>query len=230
MVRSVRWGLLLLLALVTAGWLGAESTALLAAEASQRADTWEFSLPVRYVNGQTIDATHGSSIDINSDLGWGFGFGYNMSEKVELTFAFAWMNANYKVKWASATDPGTFSTGSGSMDVGSTNIGVNYNFMPKTITPYVSGTIAWNWVDTNIPTAPPQTGCWWDPWYGYICTTYQNTANFSGFSYGLGLGVRIEPKESFYFKIGLDDMWQDWGGDLKVDPILSYRAEMGWKF
>ena len=228
MSRGMRYGMLLLLATVTVGWIGADGSGLLAAEASQRAETWEFYMPIRYIGGQTLDFDGGTKLDISDDLGWGFGFGYNLNEKMELTFDFAWMSAGYTVDYA--TDLGGTVSASGDMDVSTTNVTFNYNFMPKTITPYISGGIGWNWIDTNIPTGSDYVGCYWDPWYGYICYEYQETVTESGFSYGLGLGVRFEPKESFYFRVGLNNMWQDFGTYADTPDFLTYRIDMGWKF
>ena len=34
------------------------------------------------------------------------------------------------------------------------------------------------------------TGCWWDPWWGYICTEFYDTYSATNFSYGAGVGLR----------------------------------------
>jgi len=229
MRQRMRYGMLLLLAMLTVGWIGADASGLFAAEASSRAETWEFMIPIRYVDGQTLDADGGTKLDLSSDLGWGFAFGYNLNEKMELTFEFDWMNMDYDVEYVTDV-PGTTVTASGEMDVSVTQVNFIYNFMPKTITPYISAGFGWSWIDSNIPTGSDYVGCYWDPWYGYICYEYQETVTESGFNYGLGLGVRIEPKESFYFQVGLNEFWQDMGGKIDTPGFLSYRLQMGWKF
>ena len=229
MRQRMRYGMLLLLAAVTVGWIGADVSGLFAAEASSRAETWEFFMPIRYVGGQTIDFDGGTKIDMASDLGWGFGFGYNMNEKIELTGEFSWMSNSYTVDYVTDV-PGTTVSATGDMDVSTMQFNFIYNFMPKTITPYISAGFGWAWVDTNIPTGSDYVGCYWDPWYGYICYEYQETVTDTGFNYGLGLGVRFEPKESFYFEIGLNENWQDFGDHADTPAILSYRLQMGWKF
>ena len=62
--------------------------------------------------------------------------------------------------------------------------------MTGRFTPFITTGIGWNFVDTNIPTEPPQVGCWWNPWYGYICEGFQDTKNVDGFAYQLGAGMR----------------------------------------
>lgn len=230
MRRTVRWGVIVLATAMTLVGLAADSSGVLAAE-STRTDTWELIIPVRYFPDKNIEFDHGTNIDLHDDIGWGFGFGYNFNEHSNIDFEMGWTNANYKVEFASADNPPKASaSATGSLDVFSSQFNFTYNFMAKTVTPYVSAGLGWNWLDTNIPTGPPQTGCWWDPWYGYICNTYQDTASEQGFNYGFGLGVRIEPKDSFFLRFGINDNWQDFGDQASDTDILSYRLDMGWKF
>ncbi len=226
-----RWGTVLLLAMATV-WLAADvSEALAVGRDSARAESWEFTLPVRFVTGETIDFEHGTSIKTQDDIGWGFGLGYNMTDHINMDLEFAWSSVNYDLKLASAeVPPRAELTGSGIMDVTTTQFNFTYYFQPKSITAYVSAGFGWNWFDSNIPSGPATGGCWWDPWYGYICGTYQNTYSTTTFTYGLGAGVRIEPKDNLFIRLGLNDNWQDFGSHSGTKDILTYRLEMGWKF
>src|SRR5262245_11351854 len=122
MRQSKRWGVLFLLVLATMVWVAADSSMARAElKKSNRAQTWEFTLPIRYFPGYKVDFDGGSSIDLNDDLGWGFGFGYNFNEKMNLDFEFAWMSANYKATFASADFPALPDyTASGTYDASST--------------------------------------------------------------------------------------------------------------
>src|SRR4030095_12744491 len=96
-------------------------------KASNRAQTWEFTIPVRYFPGYNVDFDGGSSVDLNDDLGWGFGFGYNFNEKLNLNFEFAWMSANYKATFASAEAPPIADfTASGTYDASSSTVTLTY--------------------------------------------------------------------------------------------------------
>jgi len=226
------WAIILLLAATTVGWLAAGSSAAWAGmDKSERTDTWEFTVPIRFIPSKTIDFDHGSTVDLHQDMGWGFGFGYNFNEHMNLDFEWSWMNANYTVKWSSADNPpGPSAEGTGSLDISVTQINFTYYFMPKTFTPYLSGGFGWSWYDTNIPQGPPQTGCYWDPWYGYVCSTFQDTKSGSGTNYGFGAGVRFEPKQSFFIRVGVNDNWQSFGSYSGSPAFLSYRFDFGWKF
>jgi len=232
MRQRVQWAMIILLVLGTVAGIAADSSRLMAEiKASNRAQTWEFTIPVRYFPGYNVDFDGGSSVDLNDDLGWGFGFGYNFNEKLNLNFEFAWMSANYKATFASAEAPPIADfTASGTYDASSSTVNLTYYFMPKTFTPYISGGVGWTWIDSNIPVGPPQGFCWWDPWYGQVCSGYQPTAEESGWSYGFGLGVRFEPKESFFLRVGANDNWQDFGGHAGTTDFWSYRLDLGWRF
>jgi opacity protein-like surface antigen len=231
MNQRKRWVVTLLLALGTVGWFAAGASRIHAATESNRAETWEFSIPIRYLPGYKADFDGGSSIEINDDIGWGFGLGYNFNEHLNLDFEFAWTSANYKATIANADglSPNPLFTTSGTLDATSSTFNLTYNFMSKTFTPYISVGVGWSWIDSNIVDGPPETYCWWDPWYGYICGSYVDTATASGYSYGFGAGLRFEPKESFFLRVGINDNWQDYGNGSSPD-FLSYRLDMGWKF
>ncbi|MBK7904348.1 MAG: hypothetical protein IPJ97_16435 [Proteobacteria bacterium] len=64
-----------------------------------------------------------------------------------------------------------------------------YTFLTGPLTPYVVGGVGWAWVDTNIASAPPEVGCWWHPWWGYICTSWQDTRTVDGLAYEVGIGM-----------------------------------------
>ncbi len=223
-------GIVLLLAVATV-WVAADvSTVLAAGRESNRTETWEFTLPVRFYGGQTFDTGHGTSIDVNDDLGWGFGLGYNMTEKININMEFAWSSASYNATIGTNDAENEFATASGYLDMASTQFNLTYNFMASSFTPYVSAGVGWNWVDSNIPSGPSYGTCWWDPWYGYICGAYQSTYSTSAFNYGLGAGLRFEPKSNVFLRLGLNDNWQDFGGNAGTFDVITYRLEIGWKF
>jgi opacity protein-like surface antigen len=221
-------------ALMTVGLLASDNSGVFAAvKNSNRTDTWEFTIPVRYINGGSADFEGGTSISFDDDVSWGFGFGYNFNEKFNLDFEISWSDFNYDVEFASADTPALPSVkATGSMDASNSSFNFTYNIMAKTITPYVSAGIGWTWVDTNIPSGSPDIGCWWDPWYGQICTSYQDTFEDDAFSYGLGAGVRVEVTDTFFLRLGVNNVWQDFGGSDydKTPEVFSVRMDIAWKF
>jgi opacity protein-like surface antigen len=232
MRRRTRWGLLLIVALTIVGTCAMDGPNLFAAvKNSDRAMAWEFTIPIRYINGTSIEAEGGTSVSFDDDVSWGFGFGYNFNEKFNLGFEISWSDFNYDVEFASADVPGLTAKGTGSMDASNSSFNFTYNIIPKTITPYVSASVGWTWVDSNIPNGSPDVGCWWDPWYGQICTSYQDTFEDDAFSYGLGAGIRFEATDTFFLRFGVNNVWQDFGGNYNNDAeIFSVRMDIAWKF
>ncbi len=99
------------------------------------------------------------------------GSGYNFSDNLATNFGLQWAGVGYDAV-VFPEDSGV-TTISGSYDACTLSANLIYNFTDNQLTPYVGAGIGWTWIDTNIPSGPPSTGCWWDPWWGYVCyTTY----------------------------------------------------------
>ena len=204
-----------------------------AAKDSERGEQWEFYIPIRYYGTQSFTSDSGSSLDINGDIGWGFGFGYNLNEKLNFGFEFTWTDTSYDANILGDSDsdgiPDTTFTVGGTLEANTGQFTLQYNIMETTVTPFVTAGLGWTYVDSNIPSGLPQTGCWWDPWYGYLCTSWQPTATDTGFSYSGGVGLRAEVTDTFYLEGAYNWMWIDFdsGGTRDFD---GYRLDMGWRF
>ena len=128
---------------------------------------------------------------MSTDSDWGFGVGaaYHFSNRLQVQMMLDWLNADYDA---------TIMSGDVPPDPAFTVSG-EYESLRR------GSTCLRSWTVTSRPTCPrasagalsirmfrrpPQTGCWWDPWWGYICTTYQNTRDTDEFAYQAGVGVR----------------------------------------
>jgi len=79
----------------------------------------------------------------------------------------------------------------------------NFNLLEGGLTPYASASGGWMLLDTNIY-AGTSGGCWWDPWWGYVCSNFPTTYGISAFTGTVGVGVRWEPAESFLIRGGYE--------------------------
>ena len=170
---------------------------------------WEFGGELIYQTSQDISGDNGSTAALDDDIGLALTFGYRVNPHLEVQFGVDWNTVDYTANLVSADLPNVEVGVDGEMESFTTRVGLNYNFIDGPITPYVNGTIGYSFIDTNIPDGPPQSGCWWDPWYGQICGTWQNTRSLDKFIYGAGLGVRWDTSDTLSVRLEYQKRWID---------------------
>ena len=170
---------------------------------------WEFGGELIYQDSQDISGDNGSAAALDDDIGLALTFGYRVNGNLEVQFGIDWNTVDYTANLVSEDFPNLEVGVDGEMESFTTRVGVNYNFIDGPITPYVNGTIGYSFIDTNIPDGPPQTGCWWDPWYGQICGTWQSTRSLDKFIYGAGLGVRWDTSDTLSVRLEYQKRWID---------------------
>ena len=168
-----------------------------------RAGRWEFSLQTRYTASRDYNSDNGSSLSLKDSLGWGFGFGYNFNDRFNLGLGFGWRRIPYDAVAVDATDPDNAARYNSELSVSTISLIGDWNILPGKITPYVCGRAGWTMIDTNI-LAGWGSGCWWDPWLGYVCGSVPYTYGKDTFSYGIGLGGRLELSEAFFVRVGYE--------------------------
>lgn len=198
-------GALLAGSLLVGGAANAQSSA------QERGPGWEFGIDVIYQLSQDIDFNGGSSASLDDDFGIDINFGYRFSDKLELQISLDWQDIDYDLLVQSAPPslPDLQFRGTGSLEAFTPRVSVNYNFMNGPITPYVSAGIGWSFIDTNIPSGRAENVCWWDPWWGYVCGTVQNTRTLDEFAYQAGLGVRWDLGPGYTLRLAYEKQWLD---------------------
>ena len=197
-----------------------------------RVGDFDISLQSRYTSGATINGQNGSKADVNGGWGWGFGFGYHFTNNFALNFDIGWNSVSYDATLVGDT-VGTPSNlqgeqlYTGTLSTNSTLFTGIYNFTNKQLTPFVSGTLGWVFIDTHIPTGPPQNWCWWDPWYGYICSSYIPTKTETDFSYGAGLGMRYDVSRNFFVQASYNMLWIDFDSTSAAN-FDAFRIDFGF--
>ncbi len=188
-----------------------------------RARHWDFSIQTRYTDSHVYEGEHGASLSLDDDLGWGFGFGYNANERFNIGMLMSWRSISYNATVVDATDPTVLAYYGSWLDTGTFALTAEWNILPKRFTPYVNGMLGWTMIDTNIA-ASYQTGCWWDPWWGYVCDTYASTYGTDEASYAVGAGLRLEVNPSFFLRIGYE---KDFINDATTDGFDIIRVDAG---
>ena len=204
------------------------SSAALGQNYGSREGRFEGGFILSYQNSLDESFEGGSSLDIDNSVGWGFGIGWNWTSRLNLSYRFLANRPDY----SAVIVPDEMGEGPQTIDhklsTYSNQFNVTYNFLEGSFTPFVVGGIGWTKVDSNIADGPPVTGCWWDPWWGYVCSTYWNTYSKTEFSYNLGLGFRWDINDSVYSKAAYSREFIDVnGGSLDFDKLT---LEVGWMF
>ena len=124
----------------------------------------------------------------------------------------------------------TRSRSNGSLDTMSLMFDAAYTFLTGPFTPYVVGGVGWAWVDTNIASAPPEVGCWWHPWWGYICTSWQDTRTVDGLAYEVGIGMRYNFSNSLAADGAYRMRWMDFENATGTPSFDTLQLNLVWKF
>jgi len=181
---------------------------------------WEAGLLLQYQTSMSQDFEQGSAIDIDSSLGFGFGFGWNWTEHLNLSYRFSLNKPDYLATIVPEDPEEPAQTLDYKMSNYTHQFNVTYNILKGPLTPYLQAGVGWTKLDSNVISRPPTTGCWWDPWWGYICATTWETFKTSKFTYNLGLGLRWDINGAIFLRgswnrqfISLDS------GNLNTDTI-----------
>jgi opacity protein-like surface antigen len=190
-----------------------------------RSETWEFSLLVQQQNGSDLAGEQGSTLDIDSALGWGLTIGYNLTENWNFQYKFTLVKPDYNATLipAPGDDPDAELPDPMMVEWGASKyahaLNATYNFLDGPFTPFVQLGIGYTKLDSNI-VRDIITGCWWDPFWGYICDTTLRTYEDSGFAYNAGLGLRWDMGSAFFLRGAWNREWVDVdAGSLDFDTV-----------
>lgn len=159
------------------------------AHAQDRARTWDFDAGLQWSGSLTLDGQMGTGLDIDDDLGFKIGGTYNFTNRWALGFGISWVSPRYTATYLPEAGP-PLETVRATMDVFSLYAKGTFNLLEGPITPYAELGVGWTEVDSNIADGPPITGCWWDPWWGYICAPFYSTYGENLTSWSGAVGVR----------------------------------------
>jgi opacity protein-like surface antigen len=166
-----------------------------------RGGNWEIFLPIIYSDSTTVNGEGGSKVDINSDYGFGFGAGYNVNDNFQINGMFTWAYRSYNAT-AVNSDGTPGRQYSNYMDTSTLSLNGVFYLMQGNITPFISAGVGITYVDTNIPTGSGSTSCWYDPWYGYVCSSYVPTKTENDITYNAGFGIRFDVNRQFGMQFG----------------------------
>jgi len=195
-----------------------------------RAERWEFTVQMRYLDDKSMSFPNGSELDTNSDIGWGFGFAYNFNDHLSLGFDVGWNSPSYDATLVSADTPALASRrSSGELSTSSINLNLLYNFIAGPVTPFVAAGVGSTYIDSNVASGLPSSSCWYDPYWGYYCDTYQSTYSDSRFSYNASVGIRWDLARDAFLRASIGSHWIDMKNGGAQDFPFG-RLEIGFMY
>lgn len=200
----------------------------LAAQAD-RAHSWDFSAQLIGNFHASSNGSRDARLDVDSSVGLGFGGGYNVNEHLKLGAELSFLYPDYTA--TINVDGGGREQINAELDVFNGHLYGAWNFLPGAFTPYVRAGLGWTYVDSNIVSNEVPGGvCWWDPWWGYICSGFYDTYDDTRFSYGAGFGLRYELDRHYFVQGGIDH-YEMSGDALGASPAFDlWRVQFGWRF
>ena len=197
---------------------------------TQRAGNWETSLAVVFQDSISVDGEAGSSLDLKSHTGFGINVALNINPKFSVGGDFEWLNPRYLLTLVDDTGVNDDIVINHKLTQFNTRFKGTWNMIDGPFTPYVEAGLGWSYMDSNVADGPPQTGCYWHPWWGYICNNYYSTFDDWVFSYGGGVGLRYELRGGTFMKASYN-YWELGGiGESQDSGFTAARLEFGWMF
>jgi len=196
-----------------------------------RARTWEWSIAALYQDSKNMGSDQGSSLRVDGAGGLGFNISYNFTSKFMVGVDLDWLRPDYRAELVNdevfpietTVIDHEFSQFNG-------RIKGTFNFSDGPFTPFVEGGFGWTYFDSNVADGPPITGCWWHPYWGYICENFYSTFTETSFSYGAGLGLRYQMRGGTFIK-GSYNVWDlDSLGSADDSTLTGIKLEFGWSF
>jgi opacity protein-like surface antigen len=194
-----------------------------------RAGSWDIGAHLTDTGSLSLSGDEGSSIDIEGELGWGFSAIYNVTNRLAVGVETDWVKPNYR---ATRVLEGTLETDTIRAELGVFNLQAKgiYNFLEGHITPYVEVGIGWTDIDSNIISGPPTTGCWWDPWWGYVCDTFFDTYSETRSSIAGAVGLRWELGPTSVVKASYGTLEVDTARATEDASLDTFRIEFAWRY
>lgn len=196
---------------------------------SDRGGTWEFGIHVFDQPSEDLTGQEGTLLDIGSDVGWGVSASYHVNDHVEVMFDFSYARPDYQ---AIRVLEGSLIRDSirAELDIYSYQFKGVYNFVDGPFTPFVAAAAGWTTMDSNIADGPPTTGCWYDPWWGYVCDSYFSTYSKTRFSYGAAAGLRFDTRNGIGIKASYGIQEIDTSNATTDASFEALRVDLVWRY
>ena len=195
-----------------------------------RAGIWEASVSAVFQDSKTIGSENGSFLEMDTRTGWGINFAYNFTNKLSLGMDLEFVRPDYVA--VLVDDSGLLPDLNINHQMSQFNgrLKGSFNLFEGPFTPFLEAGLGLSVFDSNVADGPPTTGCWWHPYYGYICENFYSTFSDTLFSYGAGAGLRYEFIGGLFIKASYNIWEMDGMGQAEDSTFAAARFELGGMF
>ena len=195
-----------------------------------RSQSWDLSVSGVYQDGETVGGEGGSSLTVKDTWGFGFGFDYHFSKRFSLGMDLEYIRPDDTLELVEDAVPPSSTTIRHTGYQFNGRVVGTLNLADGPLVPYIDAGLGWTHLDSNVADGPPITGCWWHPWWGYVCSNFYSTFSSTETTYGAGVGLRYEISGGGFIKASYNHWVLSGGGSSGDFDLGSARIEYGWTF
>jgi len=181
------------------------------------------------MSSESINGVEGSTLDVDDQIGYGFAGAYNFTNRLAVGLDLNWTSPDYTATRI-LEGTGQADTISAELDVVNIQVKAILHFLERPITPFVEAGVGWTQVDSNIIDGPPTTGCWWDPWWGYVCSNFYDTYTETRTSYSAAVGIRWDMGQGLMLRGSLGLLEVDTSSATEDAELDTLRVDFAWRF
>lgn len=181
---------------------------------------FEFTIGIPYLQSETTTFDGGTVVDTDSSTGLGFSFDWRFANRWSAGATLAMHDIDYVANIALAGSPLGAPGEIVRNDLDTQSLmghAKRYFGDWRRVAPYVSGALGWVSIDTNVATGPPIGTCWFDPWWGLVCDSFQPTHTTTELGTALGAGVRWEFSRRVFLDASVGREWIDFDNGDRPD-------------
>jgi opacity protein-like surface antigen len=194
-----------------------------------RARTWEVGLQVVDTSSETLSGEEGSGLSVGSSTGWGISGGYNFTNRLAVLADWTWSKPSYDATFL-VEDTGELETLSHSLNINTLQVKGVFYFTEGALAPFVEAGLGWTYIDSNVIDGPPTTGCWWDPWWGYICRDFFSTYSDTRTSYSTAVGLRWDLRNGMTLRGSYGLLEVDTSSSTEDASMDAIKLDLLWRF
>jgi opacity protein-like surface antigen len=197
------------------------------AQDADREETAEFGVQFANWSGGDVTGLYGAALDFSNDTAIGITGGYNLNDRMYFGGEWTWADPTYSI--TRVEEPGGLRRGfNAEADISSFLLKFQFNFLETAITPFVELGGGWIRIDSNV-VSDVDTGCWWDPWWGYVCANWYDTYSDTRTGYTYAAGVRWD-LDALVMRASYGIIEMDTNYAIDNIDIEALRFQFDWKF